>query len=89
MVVGEDEGSRERGKSRSGWGYSGKCVIASGRIAGFGVWFVLFRTYRIEERSYMSLLLSFTLKLKIGPATFFAIAVLLARIFSRYKGLKG
>ena len=58
MVMGGDEGSREAGgdivgnvlQPLGGWG----------RICGFGFWFVLFRTYWIEERSYMSFLLAFT-----------------------------
>ena len=58
MIVEGDKGSRDAGK-----GYIGKFVIASrwvGEELGMGVWFVLFRTSWIEERSYMAFLLAFT-----------------------------
>ena len=82
--MGRDEGSRE-----AGWGYSWKCVIASGWLGGGlgGLVFGLFCSARTGLRKDLICLscLRLRMHLKIGPTTFFAIAFLLAGICSRYK----
>ena len=82
IIVGGDEGSRE-----AVWGYSSKCVIVSGCVAGLrGLVFRLFCSARTGLRKDLICLscLPLSMQLTIGAMTFCAIAFLLAGIFRGY-----